>query len=316
MTPSDVRIDLAPKAGFCIKSTTLAPAGLKVFVNIAWDPNVPPPPEGSEDAIQRAMQGEDIDETNSSGWYVPVIVSNAREDKDKSGSPSLVFDCIYNTTVKSRTLRDPEFKVFLVELALQRIEAQTGLSLSRSIGQPNITSKGKLLPRSVQVPANMVPALTGEPSSSRKDVTPTKSSTNGNTQLIQEISTSNQGTTPFDWSWTKEDSGRLRIDVQVPGLAHALVQKSELDIEPRRLILSVPNRPTLDIDLSLSDAEIASRVGTVHASAPSAKSDPEKDKRKEEETTRVLKLKRQRDFDVDGAEAEWKVGSGSVVIYV
>ena len=104
-----VRIDLAPKPGFCIKSTTLAPAvlpppppsgpknanlleptapipvpkGQKVFVNLAWDANVPPPPEGSEDAIQRAMQGEEVDEGNPAGWYVPVIVSNARQDKDK-----------------------------------------------------------------------------------------------------------------------------------------------------------------------------------------------------------------------------------------
>jgi len=31
-----------------------------------------------------------------------------------AGNPSVVFDCIYNTTVKSRTLRDPEFKIFLV----------------------------------------------------------------------------------------------------------------------------------------------------------------------------------------------------------
>ena len=104
-----VRIELSPKAGFCVKSSTLSPAvlppppptklnanllepapgpipipkGLKVFVNIAWDANVPPPPEGSEDAIQRAMQGEDVDEGDPSGWYVPVIVSNGRQDTDK-----------------------------------------------------------------------------------------------------------------------------------------------------------------------------------------------------------------------------------------
>src|ERR1700678_1732620 len=99
---STVRIDLAPKAGFCIKSSSLTPAvlpppppppsskksptnpnlleltpgpipvakGLKVFINIAWDPHVPPPPEGNEDAIQRAMR-EDVDEKETSVWYVP-----------------------------------------------------------------------------------------------------------------------------------------------------------------------------------------------------------------------------------------------------
>ena len=107
-----VPVSLTPKPGFCVKSTTLvsavicfqpkesknnpnllepAPSAVpipphrKVFVNIAWDANVPPPPDGSEDAIQKAMLGTDqIDEhSNPHGWYVPVIVSNPREDKDK-----------------------------------------------------------------------------------------------------------------------------------------------------------------------------------------------------------------------------------------
>jgi len=113
---STVRIDLAPKAGFCIKSSSLTtavlppppslplppksleptpgpipvPKGLKVFINIAWDPHVPPPPEGNEDAIKRAMEGEDVDEKHPSVWYVPVIVSNARQNTDK-GVCSLFF---------------------------------------------------------------------------------------------------------------------------------------------------------------------------------------------------------------------------------
>ena len=105
-----VRVDLAPKAGFCVKSSCLTaavlpppptpspsnsnlleptpgpipvPKGLKVFVNIAWDPHVPPPPEGNEDAIKRAIQGEDVDKNDPSVWYVPVIVSNGRQDTDK-----------------------------------------------------------------------------------------------------------------------------------------------------------------------------------------------------------------------------------------
>lgn len=115
---SHVRIQLAPKAGFCVKTTTLAPAvlpppppslsrpksdstqpdarlepppgpiavpqGCKVFVNIAWDPNVPPPPEGTDEDVRRAMEGTDYaTESEEGGWYVPVIVSNAREDVDK-----------------------------------------------------------------------------------------------------------------------------------------------------------------------------------------------------------------------------------------
>ncbi|THH09653.1 hypothetical protein EW146_g8624 [Bondarzewia mesenterica] len=106
---STLTVRLSPSPAFCIKSTSLQPGvfnvsssssskdsldapsrrsipipkGFKVFVNIAWDKNVPPPPEGSEDAIQRAMLGQDVDELNTDGWFVPVIVSDGREDRDK-----------------------------------------------------------------------------------------------------------------------------------------------------------------------------------------------------------------------------------------
>jgi hypothetical protein len=107
---SSVALTLNPVPGFCVKSNTLQPAvvhrtatshppsapsdtlgavsntipkGLKVFVNIAWDTNVPPPPLGSEDAIQKAMHGRDYDESNSDEWFIPVLVSDLRNDKDK-----------------------------------------------------------------------------------------------------------------------------------------------------------------------------------------------------------------------------------------
>jgi hypothetical protein len=106
---SRVRIEFAPKPGFCIKTSTLGgaipsptplqphaqtaeklpssltsvPEGLKVFVNIAWDPKAPPSPKGSEEAILSALEGDDVDVEDAAGLYIPAIVSPAREDKDK-----------------------------------------------------------------------------------------------------------------------------------------------------------------------------------------------------------------------------------------
>ena len=74
----------------------LVPKGLKVFVNIAWDANVPPPPEGSEEVIQKAMLGEDLDDLNPEGWYVPVIVSDGRQDKDKGARLFISFSMYYS----------------------------------------------------------------------------------------------------------------------------------------------------------------------------------------------------------------------------
>ncbi|KAF9477467.1 hypothetical protein BDN70DRAFT_881171 [Pholiota conissans] len=420
------RIQLAPKAGFCIKTTTLEPAvlppdisrsqtqqqnakttllepapaprpipqGRKVFVNIAWDANVPPPPEGSEEAVQRAMQGVDpslgedgIRESGAEGeeWYVPVIVSPAREDVDKAGKPSLLFDCVYNSTLKSRTLRQPEFKVFLVELGLQRIEAQTGLSLSRTVGAPNIASKGPLAPRSVLIPSALLQPRSNSaqrevhqhPASAAVDVSGSaQGKGHGGAPLIEEIvpSPSASSTTtdtteshskksstsaalpglrgilkkssvsasspitttpadgdvevnldaPLEWDWTtatekgSAGSTRLRITVRVPGTP-ALIQNATLDVGPRSFSLHVPRRPALDLDLSLSDAEIVVRVGSMYGSDHGnvkAKEKEERDRRRQVAVERALQLKRQRDFDVEGAEAEWRLGSGEVVVFV
>ncbi len=52
-----------------------------MFVNVAWDANVPPPPDASNEDIQRAMAGEQ--DATDSPWFVPVIVSEPRTDLDK-----------------------------------------------------------------------------------------------------------------------------------------------------------------------------------------------------------------------------------------
>lgn len=59
---------------------------------------MPPPPEGSEEAVQRAMQGVEPDAQGADAmagvegageWYVPVIVSPPREDTDKGACDAL-----------------------------------------------------------------------------------------------------------------------------------------------------------------------------------------------------------------------------------
>ncbi|KAK0463181.1 pre-RNA processing PIH1/Nop17-domain-containing protein [Desarmillaria tabescens] len=263
------RVTLSPQAGFCVKSTTIAENGgngMKVFINIAWDANVPSPPPASDEVIQRAMQGEDDD-----GWYVPVVVSEPRGDVDKVGKPSLVIDCVYNKSLKSRVLRDPAWKTFLIELALQRIEVQSGLLLSRRIGTPNIASKGKLGPREVTVPDL---STKGKEKETKK-------------ALIEEVSTGS-------WAWSRSSqSDCIDIRIAVPNLDRSLIGDTSLDLEPRRLILSVPSQPTLDIDLSISDAELASKHSLSDAIA----------------------LKRQRPFKVDEATAEWIVSEKVLVLH-
>jgi hypothetical protein len=95
------------------------------------------------------------------------------------------------------------------ELALQRIEAQTGLTLSRAIATPNIASKGKLAPRSVLIPTALLPGAPrtaqrteAHPAAMDMDIADSggapsgKGKQRGGAPLIEEISPSRAGAKP------------------------------------------------------------------------------------------------------------------------
>ena len=106
------RTTLSPSAGFVVKTTTQKPGiytptastdkqlsptlleptkystsisyGFKIFINIAFDRGVPPPPRSSESDIRKAMAGDE------DAYFIPVVVSDGREVTDK-GKPSVSF---------------------------------------------------------------------------------------------------------------------------------------------------------------------------------------------------------------------------------
>lgn len=152
--------------------------------------------------------------------------------------------------------------------------------LSRTIGTPNIASKGKLAPRTVSIPdVDYATPKAESPSSS-----PAR-------PLIEEVSSHTPH--PLSWSWRK-DGDIIQVRILVPDLTHTLVEDTALDLEPRRIILSVPTATSsiLDLDLTLSDAELTSLY-------------PHSD---------VLTLKRQRPFSVDTATSEWRVAEGALIL--
>lgn len=119
---------------------------------------------------------------------------------------------------------------------------------------------------------------------------------------------------------------------------------STLDIEPRRIILSVPDVYYLDINLNLSDAQLGkvdfdinsissasgqSMIANVINGSASTKQDrsgvgrgaggseAETEMRiRGENGGEAMKLKRVlRDLNLDSSRAEWRVGEGKLVIW-
>ena len=93
-----------------------------------------------------------------------------------------------------------------------------------------------------------------------------------------------------------------------PAKTYEHIQIATLDVEERRIILNVPPLYALDLDVSLPDAQLVSLFGgtTSDESGDGTSS----------MLNAALNLKRQRNFDVDGADAEWRVADGVVVISV
>ena len=162
--PLNVTINLSPSPGFCIKSKLLQPGalnvtstqnpvpipqGLKVFVNIAWSKDVPPPLDGVEKALEYAAHNRRMDGKSQRESPISVLTFDGRLDTDKgtsislytlfararldnsrifdmfqdlfadpgyhiAGKPALVFDCIYNSSLKHHASKDAEFKNFLM----------------------------------------------------------------------------------------------------------------------------------------------------------------------------------------------------------
>ncbi|KDQ24108.1 hypothetical protein PLEOSDRAFT_1047912 [Pleurotus ostreatus PC15] len=272
-------VTLKPVAGFCVK-TTVANTQSKVFVNVAYDKNIPPPTTASTDYTE---------------WTIPVLVSDPRKDVDKAGSSCLVFDCIYNPSIKSNiTQLDSDFRLFIIELSFQRIEAQSGntVLLTRThIKSPNIKSKGKLEERTVTLP-DPKPKL--KPAhkpiiETIGDTNAEKSSLNSKPKsILKSPASGDPSSNRPSWSWAKEpiigDEYTIALTILVPSLTHSLHATASLDIEPRRIIFSVPSIYFLDLNIALDDAEFVA-------------------------------LKRLRAFDVDNARAEWSVRKHTLTIY-
>lgn len=120
------------------------------------------------------------------------------------------------------------------EFALQQIEGQNSISLSRSLGTPNISSKGALEPRVASIPAKWFPSshhhrpsLDKSPNKKLIEIVSSAaavSGVDGPPGLVQPkgaISPHNNHVETPIWIWSQE-GGEIHITVQVPKLVRTL----------------------------------------------------------------------------------------------
>jgi len=259
--------------------------GYKIFLNVCWDGNVPPPPERTEDQIRKAMMGADFDQGL---YFVPVVVSDGRRVSDKAGKPSIVFDCVFNGKLRSRANKDIEFKTFLTEIALEQVEDKSGLTLSREIATPNISSKGPLDERTVSIPVSFNDGP--GPSNSKQliqEITPPSSSPSSSAMNAK-------GFSQPEWTAEVEKDG-ITLTVEVPGLnKNSIALDTTLDVEPHRIIFKSGDKYALDLRLS-PQGKLSAAKGELDRDSSPAKG---------------------RGLQPDGARAECRIYSSSLVVFV
>ncbi|KAG9015633.1 hypothetical protein FRB90_004671 [Tulasnella sp. 427] len=291
-----------------VTETVAVHKGYKIFLNICWDPQVPPPPERDDDEIRKAMMGADLD---SGIYFIPVIISDGKMTTDKAGKPSLVFDCVFNMKLRSRATKDYDFRTFLTEIALERVEDRSGLTLSREIATPNIPSKGTLLPRTVSIPTAL-PApkpLIQEIPSSEAPLTPVNTAPKGilkpSAPKVVSATAGSTAKTREQPKWSAEiDNTGIVIVIITPKLSKSLFGAPQtsptLDIEPHRVIFIAPNGYELDLRLNAVTGKLVAVKGRLEEDVAIGKEGDTSGK----------------GIDPDGAIAEWRVDKGIIVVKV
>ncbi|KAJ3139701.1 PIH1 domain-containing protein 1 [Physocladia obscura] len=137
-------MSIKPRPGIVIKTHLTKPKqdyplNMKVFINLCHSPDIPPPPTMDYEEVSRAMLAQD-----NVSFKVPLSLSHPKLDKDKAGTPCLVFDAACNTTPYQHSIKNGSFHAFMVTLCCEWIEAKHDLFLSRDVTFPKLKAKGEI----------------------------------------------------------------------------------------------------------------------------------------------------------------------------
>ncbi|KAG0346218.1 PIH1 domain-containing protein 1 [Podila humilis] len=152
--------EIAPVPGFVLQTattkessvflgnkSTIFPIGTQVFINVCSSSQLPKPSVATEHEIQQA-----INAVEGATYQVPFQLSPPREYKDATSRSYLVIDACVHTDAYKRTEKDFDYKLYIMELAMEWAEEKCRLDLSRQFQLPDLKSKDELKKRSVILP--------------------------------------------------------------------------------------------------------------------------------------------------------------------
>ncbi|KAF9584316.1 hypothetical protein BGW38_006890 [Lunasporangiospora selenospora] len=129
------------------KNSTPFPKDSHVFINVCSSDQLPKPPRATEAEIQKAINAEE-----DATYQVPFQISSPREYQRAGQKGYLVVDACINSDPYKRAEKDFDFKLYIMELAMEWVEEKCRIKLSRNFELPGIRSKDALPERSVLLP--------------------------------------------------------------------------------------------------------------------------------------------------------------------
>ncbi|KAF9905992.1 hypothetical protein EC991_001151 [Linnemannia zychae] len=193
--PRQSMTEITPVPGFVVQTRTTkasnqVPIGNKtmvypnetvVFINICSSDKMPQPSKATEAEIRKAIQAEE-----GVTYQVPFQVSPPREYRDSLAKAYLVVDACIHTEPYKRSEKDFDYKLYIMELAIEWVEEKCRIELSRNFELPNMTSKDELKKRSIILPKPAAIQEVGDVSGTKQSSASAPATI---TSKIQEMST-------------------------------------------------------------------------------------------------------------------------------
>ncbi|KAI8144492.1 pre-RNA processing PIH1/Nop17-domain-containing protein [Fennellomyces sp. T-0311] len=128
VTPNDfTTVSVQPQPGFVCKTkitksdSSKLKVGNVVYINICHADAIPVPPVANEDQIQKALNAEP-----DATYRVPLSMGQPRFDGD-----ALIMDACIHTQPYMRAERDLDYRLYILELAIEFVEESQHVELSR-----------------------------------------------------------------------------------------------------------------------------------------------------------------------------------------
>ncbi|TPX43434.1 hypothetical protein SeMB42_g04369 [Synchytrium endobioticum] len=236
---SKERFEIIPEPGFVLKTTNKKkvgewPEGIKVFVNVCHSPHIPAPPPASDEEVLEAINAGDRE-----SYRLPTSLSAPRRDTDKVGRECCVFDVCVHTNALQMASRLEDYQTFLMQMILQYIEEKSKMQLS-GISFPKMRSKGRLAKHIIYRPKRPMVVENAPVLSNQKTATPPLAAKSKQKTLpapTYELIPTPLGGRPQN----------LLVKVYLPTVEST--KDAELDLEPDKLFLHVPNTHDLSVAL-------------------------------------------------------------------